>query len=974
MNNHISRTYNKSRKISNYIFNKSKGKLIDINNYFSDSKKFKFSIIMAVYNTEKYLTEAIESVINQTIGFNSIELILIDDGSTDASKEICLKYQQKYPNNIKYIYQPNQGQAVARNKGIENANGIYLNFLDSDDKLELNALELVYDFFSEYYHLVDIVSIPIIFFDRETEGHILNYKYKKTRLVDLIRDPNYIQLSASSAFFKKDAIKNHRFDTELVISEDALFLNKILLEKNALGVIADTSYLYRKRDRKGSTIDSSIRNKDYYIHRSKAYFKELFDYSKNKYGKILDFIKYTVMYDIQWMFGIRNIASVLNDEEIKWLHNIIHELLQEIDDDIILKQRHGDSSLLKTVLLFKHNGKIETIKENKNVMKKVNDNIIDEINYHVLYFDEIEIVNNKLIILGFLRSFFKSDEIKIEAVKYDELEFKEKWEKYFNKNKSLFLNKEYIDYANTYYNINDIEHVKNEVYFNLTSYNEKYDEMLNKYIYKSAEVIAAEEMPYPNRNRKYLDLSYDPYFNFECHIPLLPNDTSAIKIRVRYDDLHFYLKTRTNYYSKLTSESYYSKKGNYLIKYENDNFKIMAFSDEKLIEFENENINYLESLNDSELDEVIEFRKCYLDSYSKFKNRKIWLFMDRGDLADDNGEHLFKYAIKQDDGIEKYFVISKESNEYERLKKTGNVLDYQSKEHMLISCFAEKVISSHPDDEIVNPFFGEWEKYLNGLFSTKICFLQHGITLNNVSPWLRKYDKFLSLIVTASKKEHQSFFDNPYNYDDSVVQLLGFPRFDNLKKGNEKNQILIMPTWRRFLRNNDEKEIKTSEYIRRLNSLLNNEELIYYCKNNDFKIIFKPHPNLYDYLEFITPNEYVEIDYESSYQKLIKESKVLITDYSSIAFDFAYMKKPLIYYQYENDGFHFNLEESYFDFEKMGFGNVVNNEKSLIRILNEYIDNDCEMEDKFKKRVDDFYEFTDTDNCKRVYESILNID
>lgn len=973
-NNYISRGYNKSRKIANYALNKSKGKFIDVYNNISDSKKFKFSIIIAVYNTEEYLSESIESIINQTIGFNSIELILVDDGSTDNSKEICLTYQKQYPNNIKYVFQENQGQAAARNNGMEIANGKYLNFLDSDDKLESNALELVYDFFAEYYHLVDVVSIPLRFFDREEGEHILNYKYNKTRLVDLTRDPNYIQLSASSAFFKKDAIKNEKFNTELVISEDALFLNKILLEKNTLGVIADTAYLYRKRNEKGSTIDSSIQNKDYYIHRSKAYFKELFDYSKSKYGKTPDFIKYTVMYEIQWMFAIGNINEILNENEINWLYDFLYTILQEIDDEIILNQKHEDSSLLKTILIFKHDVKIKTQKDSEKVLKKVNERIIDQLHYHVFYFDNIEIVNNELCVLGFLRSFFNDDELKIQAVKYDESSFNKIWEEHINKNKELFFDENHIDKLDSYYDLNTIKNLKNESFFKLDSYNEEYNKIFNEFTSKNAEIIPIKELHYPKRDRTYLNLSYDGFLNFECSIPLQSIETSSIKFQVKYDDLTYNLKTAINYYSKLTSESYYSKKGDFLIKYEEDNFKITNYSDEKLLNLERENIRYLELKGEPKLDEVIEFRKNYLNNYLKYKDRKIWLFIDRPDMADDNAEHLFKYAINQDDGIEKYFVIKKESKDFERLRKIGPVIEYQSKEHMLLGCFAQNVISSHPDDEIINPFFGDFEKYYNGLFSSKLCFLQHGITLNNVSEWLRKYDKFLSLIVTASKKEHQSFFDNPYNYDESVVQLLGFPRFDNLKKGCEKNQILIMPTWRRFFIHHSKQEIKNSNYIKKINSLLNNDKLIKFSKKNNFKIIFKPHPNLYEYIDLIKADDYIKIDYDSSYQKLLKESKLFITDYSSITFDFAYMKKPVIYYQYENDEFHFNLDESYFDFDEMGFGKIANDENTLVDLIKKHIDNNCIMDDKFQSRVDEFYEFNDTDNCKRVYEFILNMD
>lgn len=972
------------------------------------TKKFKFSTIIAIYNTEDFLAEAIESVINQSIGFEDIELILVNDGSQDSSEDICLEYQEKYPDNIQYIYQENQGQATARNNAMKHANGKYLNFLDSDDKFELNAFELVYDFFEKNYDDVDLVSIPIVFFDRRTGDHILNYKYESTRLVDLIEEPSYVQFSASAAFFKKEAIGDNTFDKDLVVSEDSLFLNKIMLEKNKMGVISGTAYLYRKREELGSTVDSAISNKDYYLHRSKVFFKGLFDYCKNRHGELLDFIKYTIMYDIQWMFDLRDLSDTLNEEEFDELCSILHELLDEIDDEIILDQKHRDKALLYNILAFKY-GEIETIKDEKNhnVIKKINEYTVDQLYYHVFYIDAVEVNNDKLEIIGFLKSFFKDDEIKIQALKYDENEFIESWVEYFNENKLIFINDEFLNIEGktfktnllkgtcdrTYYssninnymrygekldfckefNLKEIRNLIRKNYIDSKFYHEKYDAYYTEFIENNSEIFDGKRMYYPYRERTYMNFSYNPTYNFEFEIPLEPDNTTSIKIRVTYEDLNFYLDLFFNHFSKLTEESFYSKKENYLIKFQNNTFFVNPYSMIRLLEFERENINHLSSKIDPALEEVIRFREEYYYTFFKYRGRRIWLFMDRPEFADDNAEHMFKYALKQDDGIEKYYILSKESKDYERLSEIGNVVDYGSKEHKLLACHAEKIISSHPDDDIINPFYGDFERYYNGLFSAKLCFLQHGIILNNISSWLHKYDKYAALVVTTTKKEYQSFFDNPYNYSENVVQLLGLPRFDNLKKGSEKNQIVIMPTWRRFLSGLNDKGIKNSEYFNRINSFLNNEELIEYAKEHDYEILFKPHLNLHKYLHLFDRNDYVKFDEDTSYQTIFKESKLMITDYSSVAFDFAYMKKPLIYYQTDDDKFHFDLDESYFKFKEMGFGELIDNEKELVEQIKKYIDNDCEMDEKYKKRVDDFYEFTDDNNCKRVYSFILGI-
>ena len=98
-----------------------------------------------------YLEESVESVINQTMDFKeNTEIILIDDGSTDGSSEICKSYVEKYPENIKYIFKENGGPSSARNAGIKIATGEYYNFLDSDDLLHEAALEKVYKFFNKH--------------------------------------------------------------------------------------------------------------------------------------------------------------------------------------------------------------------------------------------------------------------------------------------------------------------------------------------------------------------------------------------------------------------------------------------------------------------------------------------------------------------------------------------------------------------------------------------------------------------------------------------------------------------------------------------------------------------------------------------------------------------------------------------------------------------------------------------------------
>lgn len=282
---------------------------------------------------------------------------------------------------------------------------------------------------------------------------------------------------------------------------------------------------------------------------------------------------------------------------------------------------------------------------------------------------------------------------------------------------------------------------------------------------------------------------------------------------------------------------------------------------------------------------------------------------------------------------------------------------------------------------LINPFLDETNQrpLISGLLNYKVYWLQHGVTKDNISDWMFKYQKDLSLIVTVSDEESKSFLDEGYGYDESIIQNLGFPRFDNLEK-NENKQILIIPTWRKNITGN-KGVFMNSTYFNNLNSFLNSSELLNMVEKG-YKIAFKPHPELLNYIKndgeiteerfvdlFDIPDEiYVALD--ESYQDLLNNSSVLITDYSSVFFDFAYLKKPVIYYHPENDEYHY--EGSYFDYETMGFGDVFKTSEGLFEKLDEYVDNGCVMEAEYQKRVDGFFTHTDQNNCKRVYDWILD--
>ena len=882
-----------------------------------------FSVVMACYNAENYLDETINSLLGQSFSFGSnIQLILVDDGSTDNTSEICQKYQNQYPDNIIYLHQGNQGQGAARNLGLKYVKGKYINFLDSDDKFSGNTFYSVYEFFEKHYDEIDFVSVPIFFFDKAVGQHPLNYKFEEDKIIDLNKNWDYPQLSSSSAFFKKELFDNYSFKTDFVNSEDSLMINKMLIDNPVYGVVKDAIYWYRKRTNDASTIDSSTSKKDFYIDRLKRYFKELINYSKEKYCNVPKFIQYLIVYDLQWMMRVEDVSEILTTEEIKEVYIHIQDILSEIKDEVILSLRNDKVNISYHMLATKYATvnvslnkdiyyeNIHSNYDNKIAGVYCENTLIDKLDKHRLWLDIIEIKGNTLYISGFLMSFFDDKDVKIEIVKNDK------------------------------------------------SYP-------TKIIY------------YPNNAKKFLNCSLESQFNFDAEIPLENKENSKVEIYARFigensdETSKWKLPIGFADHARMSELSNYSISENYFLKYKDNNFYISNYDYLKMFKSEIPLLLRVLKRKEPYYTSILFFRFIYLLLYPFYRKKRIWLFMDRQENADDNAEHLYKYAITQKDNIKKYFTVSDEFGDFTRLSDLPNVLEFYSIKQRLVYLFAEKIISSHPDEIILNPFMGKNVNSYSGLINSDKIFLQHGVTKDNVSSWLHKSDKNLKLITTVSDAERKSFLDPGYNYDEHIIQTLGFPRFDNLKTNKKtKKLILIAPSWRTDLHNMTIKYIMDSNYFKTINSLINNKTLISMAKKYDYKIIFKPHPMVYGYVDLFETNEYVTIDEKTTYQELFKDSDLLITDYSSVAFDFSYMKKPIIYYQHDDD---YNFKEGYFKYKTMGFGEVITDESKLIAKIEEYLKNNCKMEETYTKRVNTFYKYNDKNNCKRVYDAILNL-
>ena len=359
-----------------------------------------------------------------------------------------------------------------------------------------------------------------------------------------------------------------------------------------------------------------------------------------------------------------------------------------------------------------------------------------------------------------------------------------------------------------------------------------------------------------------------------------------------------------------------------------------------------------------------------------FDRRDIWLLSEHPDQARDNGFCFFKYLRTEHPEIEADYVIDKRADDYQKISKYGHIIQFNSLRHFYYFFTARIHISSQIP--ACRPFDAVASRYYRNIFRYKLVFLPHGVSYGITELCLKKYAK-INLFICSGRLEYENVLLN-YGYNNNEVAYTGFPRLDEWHNITiNKKQIVLMPTWRVFIVRNNANFTDT-EYYRRYQSLVTNTKLIAFLEKHNLKLIFYLHNNMRrrDYAQYFksgSPN--IEITYRDDQydiQELLKTSALLITDYSSVHFDFAYMGKPVIYYQFDQKLFdEQQYPHSIYQVERDGFGPVVFDEDAVENAIEEAFDRNFIMEDVYYKRMRYFYELYDNHNCDRVYNKICQL-
>lgn len=892
----------------------------------SDYNKPLLSIIVPVYKVEEYVGETLESIIAQDAAIlDRTEVIIINDGSPDNSGQVCLDYVKRFPKLFRYIEQENSGVSVARNRGIEESKGKFVGFIDSDDKYSKNTLVSVIPFFEKHYDEVDVVAIPIEFFDGAKGMHPLNFKFENgTRVVSTEQDFTSILLHVTGAFFKRSALieSGLRFDSGRKYAEDKLFLTQLIQRKGRYGLVDSAKILYRKRLNNSSAIQGSTLDPLWYretLWNIDSYLFWLF----KQHGKVPRYVQYVVAYDVQWRVKQEK-QSVLSSQEQESYVLMLKSLLDDIDPSVIMGLRNIYSEHKAYLLKLKFD-------EDPMVHAECKDGVFKYRNIRLATFRDggrfatIHLANVDKDILKLEGFFF--------GLPFKDLEFG------FVKNSSFL----------------------------------------------KAEIV--------RDNRVVITFLGDPIFDrnvYKFEVPIEPGDKIRPAVKLPSGEIltgTFLTKEMSRIPSGISTYKVFDE-----LLLQNVKNEYLAVKHASLREIVRRELSFWRRTIRSKTNAPVTLSKPAVVSFRiialilrMLKRNEIWIISDRQVSAGDNAGSFFRYiSTNKVSGVRAYFLLSKESPEYKKYSRLGQVLRPGSVRARILFLASDKIISSQANDFVIN-VFGRDQNLFRDLYDFDFIFLQHGVILHDQSNWLNRFSKNIKLFVTSAPRERESIVRGDYGYSEKEVILSGLPRHDDLVNRPLK-KIVVAPTWRHHLVGEVnpktlqvpyDEEFKNSNFYSFYQELIENERLNTALLQFGYTAEFLIHPSFYGQAKDFRETQLFRVSTPpNDYNKAISEASVMVTDYSSVVFDFAYLRKPVVYAQFDREEFYQRhlWGEGYFDFDVDGFGPVVEDLDDLIDCLIEMMQSGAKLEPQFADRIETFFAYNDQHNSARVLQRMNELD
>jgi glycosyltransferase involved in cell wall biosynthesis len=881
--------------------------------------EYKVSVIIPVYNVQEYLAGLFVSLGNQTMSSNDFEIVLVNDCSTDDSLKICEEYIKTHHNFFLYNQKINQGLSSTRNLGMSKARGKYLMFLDSDDQFSPETIESVYNFFEKHYDEVDMVTFLCQGY-KNGKKVALQYRYKyltKSGIYDLSLTPFAMQTTVNVCV-KNLFEKNILFDTTPSFHhEDQKYCIDVVSEKGKMGYCDKGEYAYRKDN--GTSITATRFFAYYIFETTMRFWEEIFNRHQNDVPK---YIQALFINDINWKIKSDILFPYHYDKtQFDAATDRIYKLLKQIDDNIILSHPEINSFHAQYFLNFKHKGTGIVSTCSKNGLVVTHNHSLWYYNKYIECFPvKLSIKNNKLYMILFIKSpvfnHIKSPKLFL----------------CINENKNEITELSLYESSYSYY----LAKVKTNDFWEFSI-----DIELEPAEYKLSSISFFVELENELINTKFM---------FMKDFPVQPKcSRSAVFAKnkiIQFTSNQIILRENDKKYKKLTNRA--------IFKY------------------------YLEKYSKKKISGLKIWLVRKLAEIKRREKKRIWLYYDCENVKLDNGYYQFVHDFYKEDGIKRYYVFNDDIDRSDIFdeKQKKSLVRFGSFKHRFLFLQSEKVITAYVEQSNYIPFYNipHYSDYMD----YELIYLQHGV-LHSHQPWKYSLDRVkVDKEVISTTFEYENMTKN-YGFTDRHLLKCGMPRYDHIDATQKPvNKILFAPSWRKYLCNATGQKglepnytkFKESDYYIKTTEFLNSKELEKLLEKYDFYLDFKLHPIFHFYNKtYKLTNPRV---------KLVKtkveefEYSVFMTDFSSFVYDFAYLKRAIVYFVPDEELFRagFNLYRELDMPLKDGLGPFVQDGYEAVDALEKILENGCKPEKKYADKLESLF-FEVENHCDMIYNELM---
>lgn len=883
------------------------------------------SVIIPAYNSDAWLAEAIDSVLAQTVGQDRLQIVLVDDGSTDGTPGIVDEYAIRFPGCVTAIHQENRGVAEALNAGLDACRSPYVTFLGSDDRLSPDAVEAVITFLDTDGSSCDLAAIAIELSGTRRGPHWNNRaRFETTRVVDVNEEWNTPHLHGGGTFIRMAALANYgiRFDGRLFVTEDATLNTMLILHTMRYGVVAGPRYYNQRHPVGVSLVSGANFNPEFYTTIPRWAYGQMLEYGRRLHGSPPRYAQAVVAYDLVWRFRDARL-HLLSADQLAEYAQVLRTLLAEIEPDVIIAQHAAIEQRLR-MLSVREGREIGYCLRRSGLGYWLGETLIYSFDRQVAaghrpaecFIEFFEPCRSRVAVTGHFR-----------APAFPGLQY------------GFLVNGRFVEAES--------DHRR---------------EITRHSLGEPVSVGHSYTATIPNRAKTRV----------RPVIKLGPEeDAPIVPVRARMGSF--------SYFSSGPNLLPYRRDGRMLYRWRS-NYRLQI---DKLgaADVIREELRYLHRAHRGGVRTSLLALRFAALAARAVRHKRTWIISDHKLEAGDNGEALFRYCqahpVKD---LKVYLALSRKSTHYKDLAAVGPVLEPDSWRFKLAYLNSEWVLSSAGDEFVVNPM-GRDTKVVNDIRPRKFGFLQHGVTNHDQSSWLNRWNKGFELFVTSGEREREAICHDRYGYRPEQIVLTGMPRYDSLTSRPE-GIVLFAPTWRRALvgsldrstgRNQPYPGFTDTDYFAFWNRLIHDDRLNEALQASGLRGLFALHPSHSAELAHYTPSAQVDVlPYPYEYNRLFRTSDLLVTDYSSVAFDFAYLHKPVVYAQFDAEEFYGShlYKRDYFDFAKDGFGPVCSDYESTLDTVVDLVRHGCAMSPAFSSRVDEFFAYFDQQNSARVYQAI----